>query len=189
MGENLAGVSSSEFVRNLHGKGLEVLYMIDPLDEHVVQHLREFDGKLLKSQKHVDQERELEVLKPEFELLTAFMKDVLGDVVEKVLVSDRIDDSACIISTSEQGWTASMDRILRTQASRDDSISEASSYYRYIKHCNRDVWVNPKHPTIRESKEKIASQRLYNEMTDFIWLLFDVSCHNMMGRNYVDLSF
>ena len=46
-GDNIAGVSSSPFVVMWYKMGLEVLYMVDPIDEYVVQQLNEFDGKKL----------------------------------------------------------------------------------------------------------------------------------------------
>merc|ERR1719293_647081 len=93
-GESIAAVSSSPFLETLRKKGLEVLYMVDPIDEYCVQQLKEFDGKKLKSTTKEglelddeDEKKKLEELKAEFEPLTKLMKEVLGDKVEKVLVS------------------------------------------------------------------------------------------------------
>ena len=80
-------------------KGLEVLYMVDPVDEYVVQQLKEFDGEKLKSttKDEDDKKKEkFEELNAEFEPLTKLMKEVLGDTVEKVIDSDRIVDSPCV---------------------------------------------------------------------------------------------
>jgi hypothetical protein len=93
-GESIAAVSSSPFLETLRKKGLEVLYMTDPIDEYAVQQLKEFDGKKLKSTtkegldiEDEDEKKKLEELKAEFEPLTKLMKEVLGDKVEKVVVS------------------------------------------------------------------------------------------------------
>merc|ERR1712134_11873 len=48
-GESIQGVSSSPFIETLRKKGIEVLYMVDPIDEYCVQQLKEYDGKKLKS--------------------------------------------------------------------------------------------------------------------------------------------
>merc|ERR1712124_223784 len=112
-GESIAQVSSSPFLETLRKKGLEVLYMVDPIDEYAVQQLKEFDGKKLKSTTKEgldiadeDEKKKLEELKAEFEPLTKLMKEVLGDKVEKVIISSRIVDSPCVLTTSEYGWSA-----------------------------------------------------------------------------------
>lgn len=48
-GETRAAVSTSPFVESLRKRGYEVLYMVDPIDEYVIQQLKEFDGKKLKN--------------------------------------------------------------------------------------------------------------------------------------------
>merc|ERR1712100_224747 len=119
-GESIAALSSSPFLESLRKKGFEVLFMVDPIDEYCVQQLKEFDGKKLKSvTKEVldiddeDEKKKMEELKAEFEPLTKLMKEVLGDKVEKVMVSSRMADSPCVLTTSEYGWSANMERIIR----------------------------------------------------------------------------
>ena len=79
-GESIAAVSSSPFLETLRKKGLEVLYMTDPIDEYSVQQLKEFDGKKLKSTtkegldlEDEDEKKKLEEMKAEFEPLTKLM--------------------------------------------------------------------------------------------------------------------
>merc|ERR1719331_776516 len=136
-GESVAAVSSSPFLENLRKKGLEVLYMVDPIDEYGVQQLKEFDGKKLKSTTKEgleiddeDEKKKVEELKAEFEPLTKLMK--------KVVISSRIVDSPCVLTTSEYGWSANMERIMKAQALRDSSMTS----YMVSK---KTMEVNPKH--------------------------------------------
>merc|ERR1711908_167862 len=174
-GESIAQVSSSPFLENLRKKGLEVLYMVDPVDEYSVQQLKEFDGKKLKSVTKEgldiadeDEKKKLEELKAEFEPLTKLMKEVLGDKVEKVVVSDRMADSPCVLTTSEYGWSANMERIMKAQALRDNSMS---SYMQ----SKKTMEVNPKHSIMSELKKKASADKSDKTVKDLIWLLFDTS--------------
>merc|ERR1712054_223446 len=174
-GESVAQVSSSPFLENLRKKGLEVLYMVDPVDEYAVQQLKEFDGKKLKSVTKEgldiddeDDKKKLEELKAEFEPLTKLMKEVLGDKVEKVMVSSRIVDSPCVLTTSEYGWSANMERIMKAQALRDNSMTS----YMVSK---KTMEVNPKHSIMTELKKKATADKSDKTVKDLIWLLFDTS--------------
>merc|ERR1711985_38457 len=174
-GESIAQVSSSPFLENLRKKGLEVLYMVDPVDEYAVQQLKEFDGKKLKSTtkegldiEDEDEKKKMEEFKAGFEPLSKLMKEVLGDKVEKVLVSSRIVDSPCVLTTSEYGWSANMERIMKAQALRDSSMTS----YMVSK---KTMEVNPKHSIMTELKKKAAADKSDKTVKDLIWLLFDTS--------------
>merc|ERR1712078_37709 len=174
-GESIAQVSSSPFLESLRKKGLEVLYMVDPVDEYAVQQLKEFDGKKLKSTtkegldiEDDDEKKKIEELKAEFEPLTKLMKEVLGDKVEKVLISSRMADSPCVLTTSEYGWSANMERIMKAQALRDNSMTS----YMVSK---KTMEVNPKHSIMTELRKKAAADKSDKTVKDLIWLLFDTS--------------
>merc|ERR1712188_236052 len=174
-GESIACVSSSPFLETLRKKGLEVLYMVDPVDEYAVQQLKEFDGKKLKSTTKEgldigddDEKKKLEELKAEYEPLTKLMKEVLGDKAEKVVVSSRMADSPCVLTTSEYGWSANMERIMKAQAPRDNSMTS----YMVSK---KTMVVNPKHSIMTELKKKAAADKSDKTVKDLIWLLFDTS--------------
>jgi len=63
-----------------------------------------------------DEKKKLEEQKAEFENLCKLIKEVLGDKVEKVVVTNRISESPCVLVTSEYGWSANMERIMKAQA-------------------------------------------------------------------------
>merc|ERR1719249_88794 len=126
-GESREVVSSSSFVEMLKKRGLEVVYMTEPIDEYVVQQLKEFEGKNLVSvtkeglelPEDEDEKNKREENVKKLEGLCKVMKDILDKKVEKVTVSTRLVSSPCCIVTSQYGWTANMERIMKAQALRD----------------------------------------------------------------------
>merc|ERR1711992_220360 len=126
-GESLDTVKQSAFVETLKKRGLECVYMTEPIDEYVVQQLKEFDGKNLVSvtkeglelPEDEEEKKKREEDKAKFEPLCKVMKDILDKKVEKVVVSNRLVNSPCCIVTSQYGWSANMERIMKAQALRD----------------------------------------------------------------------
>jgi molecular chaperone HtpG len=116
-GESRAQVSASPFVETLKNKGYEILYLCDPIDEYMVQQMKDYDEKKLKSvtkeglelDETDDEKKRREEDKAKFEPLCKLMKDILGDKVEKVVLSNRLESSPCTLVTSEYGWSANME--------------------------------------------------------------------------------
>merc|ERR1711916_406800 len=175
-GENKKSVESSPFLEKLKKKGLEVLYMVDPIDEYAVQQLKEYEGKKLicatkeglNLDESEDEKKAFEEEKAKTEGLCKLMKEVLDDKVEKVQVSNRIVDSPCVLVTGEYGWTANMERIMKAQALRDSSMQGYMS-------SKKTMEVNPNHAIIKNLREKAEADQSDKTVKDLIWLLYDTS--------------
>merc|ERR1711913_151161 len=175
-GENKEVVAQSAFVERLKKRGLEVVYMTEPIDEYVVQQMKEFDGKNLVSvtkeglelPEDEDEKKQHEEAKAKFEGLCKVMKDILDKKVEKVVVSQRLVNSPCCIVTSQYGWTANMERIMKAQALRDTSTM---GYMAAKKHLE----INPDHSIVENLKEKADVDKNDKSVKDLVLLLFETA--------------
>merc|ERR1711916_170276 len=124
-------LESSPFLEEAKRRDFEVLYMVDPIDEYVMQQVKDFEDKKfvcltkegLKFEKTEEEKKKEEEEKADFEKLTKEMKEILGDKVEKVVLTERLATSPCILVTSEFGWSAHMEQIMKSQALRDNNMS------------------------------------------------------------------
>jgi molecular chaperone HtpG len=178
-GESKAVVAASPFIEKLKEKGIEVLYLTDPIDEYCIQQLKDFDGKTLKccSKEGLDLEdteeekKAFEELKTQYEPVCKKIKEILDNKVEKVVVGERLDESPCVLVTSEFGWTANMERIMKAQALRDNSMTS----YMVSK---KTLEINPKHGIIKELKAQLDKDANSSNIKDTVWLLYDTSLLN-----------
>merc|ERR1711994_583346 len=173
-GESKEVVAASAFVERLKKRGLEVIYMTEPIDEYVVQQLKEFDGKNLVSvtkeglelPEDEEEKKKREADKEKFEGLCKVMKDILDKKVEKVVVSSRLVSSPCCIVTSQYGWTANMERIMKAQALRDTSTM---GYMAAKKHME----INPDHGIIENLRQRAEADKNDKSVKDLVMLLFE----------------
>jgi molecular chaperone HtpG len=161
---------SSPYFEAFQSRGFEVLFLQDPLDEFVMEHLHEFDGKMVRSA----EQAELEAVAPPFaanalsefdaESLAGWLKDTLGDRVGKVRPSKRLVTSPAVVVDADRVMTTGMRRILKAVQKDKDGVPDAK----------QDLEINARHPivvalqTARGSDqalaEKVAQQLLDNAL-------------------------
>lgn len=175
-GESKKAVENSPFLEKLKKKGMEVLFMTEPIDEYCVQQLKEYEGKKLvcaskegmELEETEEEKKKREEEKAECEELCKVMKEHLGERVEKVVVSERLSDSPCILVTGEYGWSANMERIMKAQALRDSSLSTYMS-------SRKTLEINPSNAIVRELRTRVAADKAEKTVKDLVNLLFDTA--------------
>merc|ERR1712227_880505 len=175
-GESVDIVKNSAFVERVTKRGFEVLYMCEPIDEYCVQQLREYDGKNLVSvtkeglelPEDEEEKKKFEETKAKFQSLCDVMKNILDKKVEKVVVSNRMVSSPCCIVTSQYGWSANMERIMKAQALKDTSTM---GYMAAKKHLE----INPDHVIVEQLRQKVEAVKNDKAVKDLVMLLYETS--------------
>ena len=175
-GENKKKLETSPFLEEARRRDLEVIFMVDPIDEYVMQQVKDFEDKKfvcvtkegLKFEESEEEKKRKEEEKASFEKLCKAIKDILGDKVEKVQLTERLSTSPCILVTSEFGWSAHMEQIMKAQALRDSSMSS----YMVSK---KTMEINAKHGIVRELKRKVEADQSDKTVKDLVYLLFDTA--------------
>ena len=174
-GESLKSVVNSPFIEKCKMRNLEVLFMIDPIDEYCVQQLKEYQGKSLVCVTKEgltfdfdeDEKQKWETCVNDFKPLTEKIKEILGLNVEKVVLSQRVVNSPCVLVTGDYGWTANMERIMKAQALRDTNNSYMMS--------KKIMEINPNHSIIKSLKERVKSANNEPMIRDLVSLLYESS--------------
>jgi molecular chaperone HtpG len=175
-GESKEQVTNSAFVERVKKRGFEVIYMTEPIDEYVIQQLKEYQGKQLtcvtkeglELPEDEAEKKKREDDKAKYAGLCKVMKSILDSKVEKVVVSNRLVDSPCCIVTSQYGWSANMERIMKAQALRDSSTM---GYMAGKKHLE----INPDHPIVDTLRQKSEADENDKAVRDLVTLLYETS--------------
>ena len=173
-GQNKQSLITSPFIEKLKQKGYNVLFFTDPIDEYMVQSVREYEGKKLVdvSKEGIKfDEDELKKKEEDNKDLITFLKDTLGERVQSVKVSDRLSNTPCVLVTAEYGWSANMERILKAQALRNDEMDSFMGSKKILE-------INLDHNIIKSLKEKISNDDLKKQCVDVTMLMFDTAMIN-----------
>jgi len=185
-GDSKKKLENSPFIEQCKARGYEVLFMTEPIDEYVMQQVRDYEfspggdaeaktfkfvcvtKEGFKLEDSEEEKKRKEEEKKSYEALCKQIKDMLGDKVEKVTLTERLKDSPCILVTSEFGWSAHMEQIMKMQALRDSSMSSFMA-------SKKTLELNPNHAIIKELKKKADKDAADKTVKDLVFLIFDTA--------------
>ena len=139
---NRAAAESSPYFEVFRERKFEVLFLHDPWDEFVVEHLQTFDGKPLRLAEKAElnlgrtAKKEGALAEDTAKSLAQWLKETLGGKVGEVRVSQRLVESPAVVVDADKFVTANMRRILKAMKKDDEAETP-------VKH---DLEINPAHP-------------------------------------------
>ncbi|XP_057423183.1 endoplasmin homolog [Lotus japonicus] len=153
-GSSKEQLENSPFLERLKKKNFEVIYFMDPVDEYLMQYLMDYEDKkfqnVSKEGLKLGKDTKDKELKESFKDLTKWWKNSLAsENVDDVKISNRLDNTPCVVVTSKYGWSANMERIMQSQ-----TLSDASKQA-YMRG-KRVLEINPRHPIIKELRERVV---------------------------------
>jgi len=161
--------------KNLVKKVLELIEEIAEDKDNFKKFYEQFSKNLVSVTKEglelpqdEEEKKKQEADKEKFEGLCKVMKDILDKKVEKVVVSNRLVSSPCCIVTSQYGWTANMERIMKAQALRDTSTM---GYMAAKKHLE----INPDHSIVENLRQRAEADKNDKSVKDLVLLLFETA--------------
>ena len=179
-GDSEDKLANSMFLETFKRRGVEVLFFTEAIDEYVAQNLREFNGKTLQDitkegvELGDEKEHEKKVQKAyeeKFEVFTKWLKDLLGDKVDKVEISTKLESAPAVLSTTRYGYSATMERIMKSQALQDPERAK------YMK-AHKIMEVNPRHPIISHLLAMVEEDAESDVVRDYANLLYDSALMN-----------
>merc|ERR1719386_370539 len=187
-GESLDIMAKAPAMQIFKKKDLEVLMLTDHLDEPCIQKLADYEGKKfvsiqkadVKLDESEDEKKRFSKLKDMYKPLTDWWKDKLSDLTEKgalkdtgvkieaVSVSKRLTDSPLTVVTSQFGYSAHQEKIMKAQAFQNkDQIQMMSG--------RKTLEINPNHPVIHDLLTKVKADKEDKKAIDTGTVLFQTA--------------
>jgi len=159
--DSLVSAQTSPFIEKLVSNGYEVIYMIEPIDEYLMQNVKEYKEKKFINVSNDDLKLDLpDDSSDKFaDDICSKLKEILGDKVEKVVVSKKLVSQPAIV-TSASGMSANMERIMKAQALGNNDMLKFMTGRKTLE-------INPSHSLIK----KIVDDN-YNSMN--VSLLYEL---------------
>ena len=195
-GASVEAIQQSPFIERLMDNGIEVIYMTDPLDEYMIQTATLFndypfisasteqnstyssnifnksllDEAITMINKTAETPLDKEAVIKDFNELCTTMKEILGNRVSKVVLSNRLSTSPACLVTSTGGWTANMERLMNLKSDKDETEKNSQKPTKILE-------INPTHNIILNIKNTFAKTDKA-DISNMINLIYDLSCLN-----------
>merc|ERR1711907_272372 len=187
-GESMETMLKAPSLQIFKKKDLEVLMLSDHLDEPCIQKLADYEGKKFVSIQKADvkldeteeEKKRFTKLKDMYKPLTDWWKEKLTDLtekgamkdagvkIEKVELSKRLTDSPVVVVTSQFGYSAQQEKIMKAQAFQNkDQISMMSG--------RKTLEVNPNHPVVIDLLNKVKADKDDAAALDTAQVLFQTA--------------
>jgi molecular chaperone HtpG len=168
-GQSICSLTGSPFIENFKTNGYDVLYFIDPIDEYMIQSMKEYEKiKLVDvSKEGIEFNTDTDTVVDNKELVD-YLKETLKNKVQNVRISKRLTDTPCVLITSEQGWSANMERIVKSQAMRNNEMDHFMTSKKILE-------VNIEHNILKTLKEKLVDDENKIECDNIVDMLFDTA--------------
>ncbi|CAM9869682.1 unnamed protein product [Scytosiphon promiscuus] len=177
-GESTEAVEKSPFLEKINKKGLEVLYLTEPIDEMTIANIPEFEDKKMQSvtkeglsfgdEDVADVKKREKYYKEVFTPLAEHLKTMFKGKISKVSVSQRVEGSPAVIVSAAYGYSANMERIMKAQTMADSRQVNLMGG-------QRSMEINPRHPIVHELNKKIEEDPDSEEIQDLSWLLYETA--------------
>src|SRR5688572_27710574 len=119
MGPNRASIESGPYLEGFKARNLEVFFCYEPIDEYVMNNVREFDGKTITAADHADvkladlPKSDGALSDDDIKKLTGWLKETLGERVAEVKTSDRLVDSPVLALNADKMMSPHMRRMMK----------------------------------------------------------------------------